>query len=1078
MLSHIINFSVHHRWFVLLLTLAAGIIGAVALVRLPIDAVPDISNKIVQITTLYPSLSPAEVEKQITFPIETALAGIPSLSSTRSLTRNGFAQVEAVFHDGTDIYFARQQVLERLTEVRESLPPGAEPAMGPVTTGLGEIYVYIVEYEHPRGAGAPVADGQSGWQSNGGYLTPEGSLLRSDIELSAYLRTVQDWIITPQLRTVPGVAGVDTIGGHEKNYLVQPDLAKLLSYGLAIDDLITALELNNASAGAGFIELKGEAHVIRADGRVKTMDDIASIVIGARNGTPIYIRDVARVSHGRELRTGAASENGEEVVIGTALMLLGGNSRTVSTAVADKVEEIKLSLPAGVQIRPVLVRTELVDKTIATVKENLFLGAVLVIVILFALLGNIRAAIISALAIPLAMLFTAIGMDRLGISGNLMSLGAIDFGLVVDGAVIIVENCLRHIASRRQALGRALTRSERLDTVIAASKEVRSATAFGEAIIIVVYIPILALTGVEGKMFHPMALTVICALAAAFILTLTFVPAMTAILMTSRVSDADTRLVRVMKRLYQPVLTFALRRRWLVLTFASALFAAAIGLFASLGQEFVPQLDEGNIALQSLRIPSTSLTVSQAMQFEVEKAVRALPEVELMYSKTGTAEVAFDPMPPNISDGYIILKPRNQWPNPKLTKPELIEKIRAAVAPLPGHLFEFSQPIELRINELVAGARGDLAVKVFGDGFDEIRTTAQQVLQILQTVPGAADVKMAQIDGFPAVEIELDRAALARHGVNVADVQDTISAAVGGQQAGIVYEGDRQFDIIVRLADAVRDDLRAIEQIPIALPNSAELTFHEGSAGHGSASSIVPRGMIPLSAIARIKVTEGLGQINRENGKRRMTVQANVRGRDLGSFVAEARSRIMGEIKPAAGTWLAWGGQYENLLAARQRLQIVVPICLLLIFLLLFATFNSVKYALLVFSGVPFAVTGGVAALWLRGIPFSISAAVGFIALSGMAVLNGLVMITHINQVRRESGDTLGAVMDGSLTRLRPVMTTALVAALGFVPMALATGTGAEVQRPLATVVIGGILTSTLLTLIVLPALYRAVHRR
>ncbi len=1074
MLSGVIKLSIQHRWLVLMLTVAVAVLGFFSLLRLPIDAVPDISNKIVQITTVYPALSPAEVEKQIAFPIETALAGVPGLASTRSLTRNGFAQVEAVFEDDVDIYFARQQVLERLAEARESLPPGAEPRMGPITTGLGEVYVYVIEYAHPEGKGAVLKSDGAGWQEDGGYLTPEGELLQTETELAAYLRTLQDWLVKPQLRTVRDVAGVDTIGGYEKQYMVEPDPMRLVSYGLTMSELVEALERNNTSLGAGFIEHKGESLVVRADGRVHNAADIGGIVLGSKNGTPLHVRDVARVGAGKELRTGAASQNGREVVVGTVLMLLGGNSRTVANDVSDKVHGIQASLPPDVRLRPVLVRTDLVDKTIGTVGHSLSIGAILVIVVLFLLLGNIRAAIITALAIPLAMLITALGMTRLGISGNLMSLGAIDFGLIVDGAVIVVENCLRMIGERQHQLGRKLELRERLHEVFAASRQMIQPSVAGQAIIITVYFPIMALTGVEGKMFHPMALTVICALAGAFVLSLTFVPAMVAIFITGRVQEKENWIVRGLKRLYEPLLQLAISLRWGVVLTAVALFAASLALFGRLGQELVPKLDEGNISLQSLRIPSTSLTQSMAMQASVERAVSALPEVALMYSKTGTAEVAFDPMPPNISDGYVIFKPREEWPDPKLAKEDLIEKIRKAVESLPGNLYEYSQPIELRINELVAGVRGDLAVKVFGDDFEKMTPTAQQVLLLLQSIPGCTDAKAGQTEGFPSMSIDIDRAAIARYGLNVADVQDIVATAIGGQEAGKVFEGDRRFSVIVRLPENLRTNLKSLEQLPIPLPPSIpEAADH--MAGTPSASTAL-RGSVPLSAVAKISMAEGLGQINRENGKRRLVVQANVEGRDLGSFVAEARRRIEAEVKPAPGTWLEWGGQYENLLAARERLTIVVPFCFVMIFLFLFTTFNSVKYALMVFSGVPLALSGGIVALWLRGIPFSISAAVGFIALSGVAVLNGLVMVTCINHLRREGMGLQEAVLKGSLMRLRPVMMTALVASLGFVPMAMAVGTGSEVQKPLATVVIGGILSSTFLTLFVLPALYRVWH--
>lgn len=1078
MLSHVIKLSIQHRWLVLIAMLVLAVIGVFSLLRLPIDAVPDISNKIVQVTTLYPALSPAEVEKQIAFPIETAMAGIPKLKGTRSLTRNGFAQVEAIFEDETDIFFARQQVMERLAQVKENLPPGAEPRMGPITTGLGEVFVYVIEYAHPDGTDATVADGQPGWQKDGSYLTAEGESLKTEVEKAAYLRTLQDWLVKPQLLTVKDVAGVDTIGGYEKQYLVQPDPMKLVSYGVTMTELIEALERNNASTGAGFIDYAGEAFVVRADGRVRNSEDIGDILLGTRDGVSFHVRDVASIGVGKELRRGAGSKDGEEVVVGTVLMLLGGNSRTVAESVSGKVKGIQASLPPDVRLVPVLVRTELVEKTIDTVSHSLSIGAVLVIIVLLLLLGNVRAALITAMSIPLAMLITAFGMTRMGLSGNLMSLGAIDFGLIVDGAVIVVENCLRMLAEKQRELGRKLTTRERLHEVFLASKQMIQPSVAGQAIIITVYLPILALTGVEGKMFHPMALTVICALAGAFVLSLTFIPAMVAIFIRGQVREKENPIMAALKTIYRPLLRAAVVGRWAVVTAAIVIFVGAMVLFARLGQEFVPKLDEGNISLQSLRIPSTALAESMAMQFNVEKTVSKLPEVALMYSKTGTAEVAFDPMPPNISDGYVIFKPREQWPDPKMSKADLVDKVRKAVTGLPGNLFEYSQPIELRINELVAGVRGDLAVKVFGDDFDKIAPLAQQVLQVVQSVPGAADVKAGQTEGFPALSIDIDRKAAARLGLNVADVQDIIATAVGGREAGLVFEGDRRFDIIVRLPDDLRSDLKALEQLPIPLPKSNAVPLkQEGTLGADSAGTSL-RGTISLGSIAKLSFTEGLGQINREDGKRRIVVQANVRGRDLGSFVAEVRKRIDAEVKLAPGTWLVWGGQYENLLSARERLMIVVPLCFAMIFLFLFMTFNSVKYAVLVFTGVPLALTGGIAALWLRSIPFSISAAVGFIALSGVAVLNGLVMVTYINRLRKEGMSLEEAILQGSLTRLRPVLMTALVASLGFVPMALAVGTGAEVQKPLATVVIGGIFSSTFLTLFVLPALYRMWHRK
>ncbi len=1116
MLEKILHFAIRNRWLMVLFTIIVAGIGVHSLIKLPIDAVPDITNNQVQINVVFPSLSPIEIEKQITFPIETALAGIFGLQSTRSISRNGFSQVTAIFEDDVNIYFARQQVAERLGEARESLPPGAEPIMGPVATGLGEIYMYTVEYQHPHGKGAPIADGKPGWQSDGTYLTAEGQRLRTVVELAAYLREVQDWIIRPQLKGVQDVAGVDAIGGYVKQYHVQPDPMKLVSYGLTFHDVIEALEKNNISTGAGYIEHKGEAYVVRATGRISTINELESIVVGSRSGVPIYVRDIVppgRVGVGRELRTGSASENGEEVVVGTAIMRIGANSRTVAAAVDDKMVDVQKSLPHGIRAKAVLNRTKLVDATIRTVEKNLFEGAILVIVILLLLLGNFRAAIICALAIPLSMLMTAIGMVQNKVSGNLMSLGAIDFGLIVDGAVIIVENCLRRLAEEQHAKGRLLTLQERLHIVMEASKEVRTATAFGEAIITVVYVPILALTGVEGKMFHPMALTVIFALIGAFVLSLTFVPAMVAILIRGRVKEKEVFVVRWAKSGYEPVVRRAVKYRWPVVGTAVVIFLASLLVFRSLGQEFIPTLDEKDIAMHAMRIPSTALTQSQTMQFDVERVVSSFPEVAFVYSKTGTAEMATDPMPVNVSDTFIIFKPREEWRSEaeldkliaekteelehiggghdehghghgghehaevKLTghKGKLQKLIELTVKTLPGNNYEFTQPIQMRFNELIAGVRGDVAIKVFGDDFAPMRRTAEQILTILQRIRGVADAKVEQTTGLPVMTIEIDRAAIARYGLNIADVQDVVAAAIGGREAGLVFEGDRRFDLVVRLPEELRGRIDAIRNLPIPLPRHEEQprTILASTGGtNGTTQPPVEIGFIPLGNVARIDIAEGPNQVSRENGKRRVVVQCNVRGRDLGSFVTEAQEKVASVSLPPGG-WLVWGGQYENLVAAKERLTVVVPICFLLIFVLLFSTFKSAKYSLLVFSAVPLGLTGGIVSLWLRDMPFSISAAVGFIALSGVAVLNGLVMVTFINQLRREGMPRDEAIIRGSMTRLRPVLMTALVASLGFVPMAIATGTGAEVQRPLATVVIGGLITSTLLTLIVLPALYR-----
>ena len=1076
MLERILRFSVQNRLLVLLAVAAAAGVGAWSLLRLPIDAVPDITNNQVQINTLYPSLSPEEVEQQITFPIETALAGIPGLVTTRSTSRNGFSQVQAVFEDGVDIYFARQQVGERLGQAAEALPDGADPQMGPIATGLGEVYMYTVEYEHPGGAGATAEAGRPGWQPDGSYLTPRRERLATETERAAYLRTVQDWIIAPQLKGVKDVAGVDTIGGYVKQYAVQPDPMKLVSYALTFGDVIAALEANNASIGAGYIEKNREAYLVRSGGRIRDEREIAQVVVGTRNGTPVRVGDVARVGFGKELRTGSASENGREVVLGTAVMLIGANSRTVAAAVDEKVARINDALPPDVRAKPVLNRTALVDATVNTVAHNLGEGAVLVIVILFVLLGNFRAALITAMAIPLSMLLTATGMVRAGISGNLLSLGAIDFGLIVDGSVIIVENCLRRLAERQHALGRTLSPAERLGEVTAASREMIRPSAFGQAIIITVYLPILALTGVEGKMFRPMALTVIFALVAAFALSLTFVPAAVSLLIRGRVWEKENFLIRWTKAGYEPVLRLAIRGRWATVAGAVLAFVASLLLFRTLGQEFIPQLDEGNIALEGLRVPSTGLAQSQEMQFEVERTLAAFPEVAFAYSKTGTAELASDVVGLNASDTFIILKPRDEWPDPAEPKADLIRRVQDALDELPGNGFEFTQPIQMRFNELIAGVRGDVAVKVYGDDFPEMVAAANDVARVLADTPGSSPPKVEQTAGQPVVNFEVDRAAIARYGLSVADVQDVIAAAVGGREAGQVFEGDRRFDLVVRLPDDLRGDFEALRRLPIPLPPADQTAVQVASLADERPDAGRPA-FVPLSAVARAVVSEGPNQISRENGKRRVGVQANVEGRDLGSFVADAQRRVAAGVKLPPGTWIEWGGQFENLVAARQRLLVVVPVCFGLIFILLFGMFNSAKHALMVFSGVPLALTGGIVALWLRGMPFSISAAVGFIALSGVAVLNGLVMISFINDLIAEGEPLERAITRGSLTRVRPVLMTALVASLGFVPMALATGPGAEVQKPLATVVIGGLISATLLTLVVLPALYRIWSR-
>ncbi|MDH0846954.1 MULTISPECIES: CusA/CzcA family heavy metal efflux RND transporter [Delftia] len=1037
MFERIIRFAIEQRWLVLLAVLAMAALGIYNYQRLPIDAVPDITNVQVQINTQASGYSPLETEQRVTYPIETVMAGLPHLEQTRSLSRYGLSQVTVVFKDGTDIYFARQLVGERIQQARDSLPAGITPTLGPISTGLGEIYLWTVEAED----GAKKPDGTP--------YTPMD------------LREIQDWVIKPQLRNVPGVTEINSIGGYAKEYLVAPAPEKLAAYGFTLADIVTALQRNNANVGAGYIERQGEQYLIRAPGQVGGIADIREVIVGSAQGQPIRIRDLAEVGLGQELRTGAATDNGREVVLGTVFMLIGENSRTVSRAVDQRMAEINRGLPPGVKAITVYDRTNLVDKAIATVKKNLVEGAALVVVILFLFLGNLRAALITALIIPLSMLFTFTGMVHYKVSANLMSLGALDFGIIIDGAVVIVENCVRRLAHAQEARGRSLTRSERFHEVFAAAKEARRPLLFGQLIIMVVYLPIFALTGVEGKMFHPMALTVVIALAGAMLLSITFIPAAIALFMGDKVAEKENRLMGWARRAYAPVLARVMAAPAVVLTAAAVAVALSLLLATRLGSEFAPNLNEGDFAIQALRIPGTSLTQSLQMQMQIEKALKKeFPEIDRVFARTGTAEIASDPMPPNISDGYIMLKARSEWPDPARPRDELLAAVQASVDRIPGNNYEFSQPIQLRFNELISGVRSDVAVKIFGDDMAVLEKSAQTVAGMLQQIAGASEVKVEQTTGLPMLTVQIDREKASRYGLNMGDVQDAISTAMGGTEAGTVFEGDKRFDIQVRLPDAVRNDLQALSRLPIALPRGADGRI----------------GFVPLSAVATFETAPGPNQVSREDGKRRIVVSANVRGRDMGSFVGEAQQKLQGLSLPP-GYWTRWGGTFENLESATRRLQIVVPVALLMVFVLLFAMFGNVRDGLVVFTGIPFALTGGILALWLRDIPLSISAAVGFIALSGVAVLNGLVMISWIRSLREQGASVPDAVTEGALTRLRPVLMTALVASLGFVPMAIATGTGAEVQRPLATVVIGGILSSTLLTLLVLPLLYRLVHR-
>ena len=1040
MFNKLIRFSIEQRWLVMFAVLAIAVLGIFSYQRLPIDAVPDVTNVQVQINTAAPGYSPLETEQRISFPIESLMAGLPGLEHSRSLSRYGLSQVTVVFKDRTDIQFARQLVSQRLQDAREQLPAGVVPTMGPIATGLSEIYLWTVET-------TPGAR-----KSDGSQYTPTD------------LREIQDWIIKPQLRNVPGVTEINSIGGYNKEFLVAPMPAKLASYGLTFAQVVDAVEKNNGNVGAGYIEREGEQYLIRAPGQVAGIEDLGNIVVSSVGGAPVRVRDIAEVSIGRELRTGAATENGVEVVLGTVFMLIGENSRAVSSAVDRKMVEINRSLPPGVKAVTVYDRTVLVEKAIGTVKRNLIEGAVLVVAVLFLFLGNIRAAVLTALVIPLSMLFTFTGMVASNVSANLLSLGALDFGIIIDGAVVIVENCVRRLAHAQVRLGRTLSREERFAEVFAAAQEARRPLLFGQLIIMIVYLPIFVLTGIEGKMFHPMATTVVIALLGAMLLSITFVPAAVALFMDKPVQEKESRTMRWLTQRYEPCLRYVMANKLVAFVFAGLVLALSVLMASRLGTEFVPNLNEGDLAVLTVRIPGTSLTQSVQMQQQIERTLVAkFPEIKRVFARTGTAEIASDPMPPSVSDGYIMLKPESEWPKPGKTRAELLAAIRETVEALPGNSYEFSQPIQLRVNELISGVRSDVAVKVFGDDLDVLKQQAVRIAEVLGKVAGASEVKVEQTTGLPMLQIRIDRDRAARLGLNIADVQELIATATAGREAGTLFEGDRRFDIVVRLPESMRSDLDALRRLAVPIPGRAQ--------AHGQA-------YVTLGEIASFDMAPGPNQLSREQGKRRVVVTANVRGRDIGSFVARAEALLVKQVKLPAGYWTTWGGQFEHLQAATQRLQLVVPAAFALVFALLFLMFGNLKDGLLVFTGIPFALTGGIFALWLRDIPMSISAAVGFIALSGVAVLNGLVMISFIRNLREGGMPLFEAIHECALTRLRPVLMTALVASLGFVPMAIATGTGAEVQRPLATVVIGGVLSSTFLTLLLLPLMYLLAHRR
>ena len=1061
MISRILSLSIRGRWLVAFLVLIVAGFGLWQMTKLPIDAVPDITNRQVQVNTFNPTLGPVDMEKQVTFPIETALAGIPGLTLTRSLTRNGFSQVTAVFTDATDIYFARQQVTERLAQAKDSLPAGVQPNLAPLSTGLGEIFFYSVAFRHPDGKGIKTVDGKAGWQSDGSYLTPEGERLTTELAKAAYLRTVQDWIIRPQMRNVRGVAGVDSNGGYVKQYLVEPNLNALSSYGISVTELADALERANLSAGSNYVRRAGESFLVRADARLKSVEDIQEAVVATRSGVPVRVKDIGQVVIGGAVRTGSGSRMGSEAVISTVLMLVGDNSRIVATDAAAKLEQANKALPPDVFAEPVYNRSKLVNATISTVEKNLTEGALLVIVVLFLLLGNIRAALITAAVIPITMLMTGSGMNGLGVSGNLMSLGALDFGLIVDGAVIIVENALRRLAERQEHEGRLLTRDERMEETNLAAQEMIKPTVYGQLIIFLVFMPLLTFQGVEGKTFSPMAVTLMIALASAFVLSLTFIPAMIALFITGKVNETEVKPIRWFKEKYQPILEKAVARPMPFVLSGVAVFVLSIFSFGFLGDEFMPQLDEKDITVTNFRVPSASIDQSTQMQLRIEDALKSLPEVALVFSKNGNADLGTDPMPPNASDTYVIPKPESEWPAEVKSKEDILRRIEERMKPMIGNRTEIQQPIQMRFNELIAGVRADVAVKLYGDDLDAMSEQANRIAGVLRKIPGAGDVSAEQTSGAPTFDVKIDRQATARYGLSVEEVANTVAAALGGREAGLLFEGDRRFSVVVRLPDAQRDDLETLGSIPVMLP---------AADGQNARS-------IPLREVARFSYTQGLNQISRENGKRMVVVQVNVRGRDLGGFVTEAQQKV-GQMTLPAGMYIDWGGTFESLQSARMRLALVVPVCFAAIFALLYMALGGLGRAAIVFSAVPMALAGGVFALLLRGIPFSITAAVGFIALSGVAVLNGLVMMSAIRKRTDDGASPHDAIVGGAMERVRPVLMTALVASLGFVPMALATGTGAEVQRPLATVVIGGLITCTVLTLLVLPAITALASRK
>jgi heavy metal efflux system protein len=1018
MLEKILHFSLMQRFLVIIATVLMVGVGFFSWNSLTLDAVPDITTNQVVVNTETGGMSPEEVEKLVTFPIETAMGGTPGVQQVRSVSQYGLSQVIVTFGDEVETYFARNLVNERLNNVKSSLPAGIEaPQLGPVSTGLGDIYMYALE-----------------------------SKTRSPMDL----RSLQDWTIAPQLRTVAGVAEVNSADGSVKQYQVIVEPRALLARGIAVDEVVTALQKNNQNAGGGVLERNGERVLIRSVGLATTVGDIEKIVVKTESGIPVLIKEVAKVQLGTPVLTGISTKDGKEAMTVTVMMLKGANGRTVADAVNARVKEIKAQLPSDVTLTTVYNRSDLVGESVHTVEKSLLEGGILVIAVLLLLLGNFRGALIVALAIPLSMLFAIIGMNRFGISGNLMSLGAIDFGLIVDGAVVMIENAVRRLAEAREHKGSTLDRHEVRHTVWESCREVAKPTAFAVTIITVVYLPILALEGTEGKMFKPMAFTVVFALIGALILTMTLIPVLASMFMSGDTKEGRNPVMELLSRMYKPALGFALKRRGIIVGGAIGLLAIAGLLFTRLGSEFIPQLDEGSLVIQPIRVRTVDAEQTVKLVTAMERKVLEVPEVVTVFSRSGTPEVATDPMPLSLTDSFVMLKPRDKWRS-GLTKEKLVEELTAKVNQVPGQGYNFSQPIQMRFSELVSGVKADIGIKVFGEDLGELKRKADEIAAVVKEIPGAQDVEVEQVDEVPVLQIDIDRNAISRVGVSVDDIQEMIKVALGGEPVGQIIEGDKRFALTVKLPDSVRNDVNEIRSILIETP--------EG-------------GGVPLSSLAHIDNAPAPAQISREMGKRRVVVQLNVRGTDLGSFVLAAQSAIKDKVKLKEGYYLTWGGQFENLQKASVRLAVVVPMALSLIFLLLFSTFGSLRQAILIFTGVPLAITGGVIGLFMRGMPFSITAGVGFIALSGVAVLNGVVMVSAINRLREEGRSVADAVREGASQRLRPVLMTALVAALGFIPMALNTGIGAEVQRPLATVVIGGIASATILTLLVLPALY------